>query len=112
MNNVLENMRVLGVDISCPGSGLIVDLYYNRIKLEQLTSNQVEQIRYAWNTRKYIPESKWNGTDRNNVFYVKPKHHDGESREEFSRRYIANILEYLHDSENEKWKSPENPSLL
>lgn len=110
--HIMYVMRTAQIDMRCVGSGLLLALYFGKIKLEDLTDAQIEEIRYTWNSRKYIPKEKWEGLDNKDVYHVKPQHMTGETQEEFSRRYVARMLEYLRDPDSIKWKQEEKePSL-
>lgn len=111
MVHIGELLRMLKIGMDCSGTALIYDLYYGKRQVDELSEKEIQDIRYAWNSRNYIPEDIWNGQYSNKIVYIKPIHRADESEEDYSRRYVANMIEYLRDSEDPKWHNSNNPSL-
>lgn len=104
MNHIMETLRRLGIDQACREAKTFLAVCYGRLKVEELTEKQIQEVRYVWNSRNYIPEDKWNGIDSENVSYVKPPHEAGEEPDEFSKEYIANIVEFINNPDDSRWK--------
>ena len=101
--HIMETLRRIGIDQGCREAEIFLAVCYGRIKVEDLTDKQINAVRYVWNSRRYIPEEKWKGIDRKNVSYIKPVHQEGENEEDFSKEYIAKIVEFINDPDNPRW---------
>lgn len=106
--HIMETLRRLGIDLKCREAGTFLAVCYGRIKVEELTDKQIDEVRYVWNSRWFIPEKKWNGIDDKDVSYVKPSHQNGENEEDFSKEYIAKIVRFINDPDNLEWKTGHN----
>ena len=102
--HIMETLRRLGIDQGCREAEIFLAVCYGRLKVEDLTAKQINAVRYVWNSRRYIPEEKWTGLDQKDVSYIKPVHQEGEDKDEFSKEYIARIVEFVNDPDDERWK--------
>lgn len=102
--HIMETLRRLGIDLGCREAETFLAVCYGRIKVENLTNKQIAAVRFVWNSRRFIPEEKWKGNDRKDVSYIKPLHQESEAEDEFSKEYIARIVEFINDPDNPKWK--------
>ena len=105
MTHLMETLRRIGFSLNCREARVFYDLCYDRIKVQELTSEQIEDVLYIFETRNRLPRNNVNY--EKSVSYVRPTRMKGETDENFNKRYITKMLEFINNPEAEEWKTPK-----
>lgn len=85
-----EALRMVGINYTLEGALILERLIDDEMQENCLTSYQVKQIMQAWESRAYVPIAKLGEAVRS-----KPQHLQGETKEQYNRRHISNIVQIL-----------------
>lgn len=85
-----EALRCLGIKFSVKGTMLLEMLIDNQTTVSKLTTQEVDAVLDAWQTRKFVPiEEVPSAIDS------RPARYENETEEQYDRRHIEEIVKIV-----------------